>query len=286
MVVRRALVAAAGTTGYARDMIDYRKAAEVFPARQQSKRTPSAADREDDAIFEEFNELALEGRIDDDAVASIDARLDANLKRREVEFAASIAEIEAQFAPPRLLPLGARLALAVVFLAASIGALLEITIGSGFIFAGSNAYRHAMPWLWGILLPAFGVTWYLAERRQKLLLHRYPTAWVRWMLIFPLMAVASAGMTIIAPLGWAALGGYLTGTSPERLAAKVLSIEPAETRRRSCDQKARLEVEETAADICLEGRLTGRSPGRGETVDVTGRRSVFGILIEGVRASQ
>jgi hypothetical protein len=267
-------------------MIDHPKAATVFPERQQSKRTPSAADREDDAIFEEFNDRARNGRLDDGAIAGFNDRLDANMKRRESELAARIAEIEAQFAPPRRLPLGARLALAVVLLAAPIGALLEITIGSGFIFAGSNAYRHAIPWLWGILLPAFGFACYLAERRHNLLRHRYPTAWVRWMLILPLMAVASAGMTIVAPLGWAALGGYLASAPLERLAAKVLSIEPAVPRSRSCDQKARFEIEGVAADICLEGRLTGRSPGRGESVDITGRRSVFGILIEEIRASQ
>jgi hypothetical protein len=267
-------------------MIDNRKAAEAFPARQQSRRIPSAADREDEAIFDEFNDLARKGGVDDDAIASIDARFDANLKRREAELAASIAEIEAQFAPPRPLPLAARIALATVMLALAIGSLLEITIGSGFIFSGSNAYRHAMPWLWAVLLPSFGVVWYLAERRQNLLRHRYPTAWVRWLLVFPLMVVASAGMAIVAPLGWAAMGGYLVDAPPERLAAKVLSIEPAATRRRSCDQKARFEIDGIAADICLEGRLTGRSPGRGEMVEVTGRRSVFGILIEGVRASQ
>ena len=267
-------------------MIDHHKAATVFPARTHSRRLPSAADREDDAIFAEVQSLAGKDRVDDDTVARLDARFDANLKLREAELAVSLAEIEARYSQRRTLPLPVRIALVVFMLLVTVGFVLEITVGGSFMFAGSNAYRHAMPWLSGVLLPAYGVVWYLADRRQGALSHRYPTAWVRWMFVFPLMVAGSSAMTIVAPLGWAALGGYLTGAPPEHLTASVLSIEPAVSRSRSCDQKARLEIDEIAVDICLEGRLTGRSPGRGETVDVIGRRSVFGVLIEEVRAPQ
>jgi hypothetical protein len=267
-------------------MIDQHKAASVVPARQNSKRTPSAADREDDAIFEEFQELARKDRLDGDAVASLDARLASNLRRREAELAVSLAEMEAQYSQRWTLPLSVRIALVVFMLLVTVGFVLEMTVGGSFMFAGSNAYRHAIPWLAGVLFPAYGVVWYLADRRQGALSHRYPTAWVRWIFVFPLVVAGSSVITIVAPLGWAALGGHLTGAPPERLAAKVLSIEPAVPRRRSCDQKARLEIDETAADICLEGRLAGRSPRQGETVNVVGRQSVFGVLIEEVRALQ
>jgi hypothetical protein len=160
------------------------------------------------------------------------------------------------------------------------GALLEMTVGTGFIFSRSNAYRAAMPWLFGFLSLVFAAGLLMLERANRSLLMRYPTWFVRWLIVFPLVVALTAVMAAIAPLGWAALLGQTFGSPSERLEVHVISVDSPSRNSSGCDHHATLEFEGNSARICMEGRLSGPAPQAGEKVAVAGRISRLGLFVD------
>jgi hypothetical protein len=90
-----------------------------------------------------------------------------------------------------------------------------------------------------------------------------------------------AALIIISPLGWAALLGRMSGTTTD-LEATVLSVEQSPGSR-YCHLRAELSISGTTASICLDDRVTGKTPAAGNTLLVVGRVSRWGVLIEQVR---
>lgn len=111
-------------------------------------------------------------------------------------------------------------------------------------------------------------------------------AWFKcWLLIFPLFSVIFAMLIAITPLGWSALAGWIVGEHAAPVSAKVISLSPKSNSHKSCQQTARLEINNDNPKICLDGRIRGPEPKEGDTVAIYGRKSVFGLYVKGIRVS-
>jgi hypothetical protein len=248
------------------------------------KTTFAHASAEMEAVFQEGSELERQGKLDAEATRRIEARLQSISDRLDKNVAEDIAEIQAQHPTTPRAGLWQKIALGLMLLA-FISVPLEFTVGESFIFSYTNTYRSAVPLLFAVLLPAFAIMWFRLERKQHNLAHRYPTWLVRWMLMFPLIVVMSSAMVIFSPFGWSALAGWAIGTPSAQKTAKVLSVEPMREPRRigKCDQKAKINIDEIDASICIEGRVVGPTPKVGDSIAVTGKISLFGFFIEEIR---
>lgn len=239
------------------------------------------ADRAMNAIVADALELERQGKLDEAALAEIDARVREDFKQLEETQAKAFEAYEANRLVPKRAVLPKRFhAIAwVLFIFVFFGPILEATIGQGFIFSYANGYRAAFPWIFWILVPILGIVFFIREKADRILAARYPTSAVRW-LMFPILIAVGSGFIAMSPLGWFALAGWAAGTESNRLEAKVLSVGSLQPGSRSCDQQARLKVLNNEADICLEGRVSGPSPKQGDTLAIIGRVSGLGVYIE------
>lgn len=249
--------------------------------------TPETGDRlENEKILNEMKALEREGKLDEAAIAGFDARVDAQLARishgvekAQADFEAAIALRKRPVLPKRFV-----IPFLVFLFLVFIGPLIEMGIGRGFVFAYANAYRAAMPWIVGILLPVIGFGVYTRERKDHLLKDRYPTWGVRWLLMFPLVSLLAAALIVVSPLGWAAFMGWATGAGVTVPEAKVLAVGKASaSSRRGCKQDARLQILGNEATICLDGRIS-KPLKQGDSLSVQGRVSVWGVYIEELHA--
>ncbi len=138
---------------------------------------------------------------------------------REIE----LIEKETSHPKPYVIPKPFRTPTIILLLFIVTGAVLELTVGSGFIFAGADTYRSAAPWFFAALLPVFAVLLYWQERLSGNLRSSFPTSWLRRLIIFPLMVAVCSGIVLIAPLGWASLLGLAVGARADDLEGIVLS---------------------------------------------------------------
>jgi len=252
--------------------------------------TPNHSDKssniaEMDAAVTDVMDLHRQGKLDDVALAQFDERMNQNFTRLNKESAEQLAKLQASFVPPKRLILSKRYRLPALLVMFFIGCgfVLELTIGEGFIFAKADSYRSAMPNLFLIILLPSAFLCFFLTRADENILSTYPTWWVRWIIMFPLMSSLLSGMIVFSPLGWAALSGWAVGTRSDQLEAKVLSIGAFSRSSKSCDQKIKLAIDGASADICIEGRLLGAVPKQGDTVAITGRTSVFGVFVDEIR---
>lgn len=162
------------------------------------------------------------------------------------------------------------------------GALLYATLGSRFIFYYAKPYANLGWWVFIALLPAFGAA-FLRKRARTELRLRYPTWWVRWMLMFPLSVAVASGAVVIAPLGWLAALTFATGAPIGPIPGRLSSVSKFSTSGKGwgCDQRGELIVASRGASICLEG-LTNL-PAKGDVpVLITARHSSLGLLISSI----
>lgn len=236
---------------------------------------------ENEKILNEMKALEREGKLDEAAIAGFDARVDAQLARISQEVEKAQADFEAAIERRKhpVLPKRFFIPVVVIIFLVFIGPMIELGIGKGFVFAHANAYRAAMPWIVGLLLPVIGFAVYTRERKELLLKYRYPTWGVRWLLMFPLVSLLGAAMIAMAPLGWAAFIGWATGKDSTALEARVLSVGEASSSSRGCKQHASLQVLGNEASICLDGRIS-KPPRQGDSLSVRGRVSAWGVYIE------
>lgn len=240
------------------------------------------ADSEMEAVFQQSMVLESQGNLDAAATTRIEERLREISTKLDKELAEQVSQIDTRYAVPKrwLLPKSYRVPAIATTLFLSVGTLLETAIGTGFIFSGSNAYRSAMPWLFGALIPIFAVGWFLLERANHDLRAQSPTWLVRWFVLFPGIVTLSAAMVVFSPLGWAALLGWAIGSPSQRLEVRVISVDQPSRSSRGCDQYAHLEFDGASSRICLERRLSGPAPQAGEMVLVSGRMSHLGLFID------
>jgi hypothetical protein len=220
-------------------------------------------------------------------IARLDQRMKEAFDRESQEFSRRIAEFEKDAAPhePYRLPKRLRMPTVVVLAIIVAGAVLEMTIGRGFIFAGANEYRSAMPWIFVVLLPVFAFLLFVINRANRSYQQdRFPTWWVRTLVVFPLTVVLCSGVVLIAPLGWAALFGIALGTSTDTLEGRVLIVGRISTSSKGCRQTDKIEARGASANICVDGRTSEPVLNEGDTVLLSGRTSPLGVYIESIRA--
>ncbi len=158
------------------------------------------------------------------------------------------------------------------------GAILEITVGSHFVFFFSRQYQSGAWWVFLLLLPIFTAV-ILREKVQAHLRIRYPTWWVRWLIMIPTMSIVMAGTVVIAPLGWIAAATWAVGGEKTGVPAIVLFVEPYRASAKSCDQHGTLALESFSARICFEGRAELPLQAN-QAVLVSGHQSAFGFFIK------
>lgn len=228
--------------------------------------------------------LDRQGRLDAPAVARIEKRIQTEIERQNQDLAHRLTEIEARYdSPLRSISRRSRIALSLGFVVVFIGAMLEATLGQGFIFSLANEYRTVAPWIFALLLPfvAIGLLWL---RKNGVKLHnRVQTKWLFWPVIFPLMVGLSSAAVVGAPLGWLALGGWAIGVETNETLGIVASVGTQHHGSRGCDQYATLQIGKSSARICLDHRLVGSLIRSGDQVVVRGRVSALGTYVEEIR---
>ena len=231
-------------------------------------------------IPEDSVELRRKGLTENKAVAGTENRLRDFDKRLESDLAKTKGG-GSQLRRFNVLP-RVHVPIVTALLFAFGGIILEETIGTRFIFSAANQYRLAMPWIVGVLTPLFAWLIFRAERVNHDLSDRFPTWWIRWLLMFPFMAVLSSVLVAWAPPGWSALFGRALGSSAEQLEARVVDVSRPYTH--GCSQNAEIKLNGNTKLICLADVLVGRVPNSEDTVTVLASRSIFGTYIEEIRA--
>ena len=213
---------------------------------------------------------------------------DAFERDGQKEFAREIELIEKETSHPKpyVIPKPFRIPTIILLLFIVTGAVLELTVGSGFIFAGADTYRSAAPWFFAALLPVFAVLLYWQERFSGNLRSSFPTSWLRRLIIFPLMVAVCSGIVLIAPLGWASLLGLAVGARADDLEGIVLSAGDVSKSSRAsrCKQRAKIAVRGASAAICVEGRTAAPLPIKEGPALLSGHVSRFGVHVESIRA--
>jgi hypothetical protein len=248
------------------------------------RRTPELSlEAEAEAAYQESMELKATGESDEVIAAHLEARLQGLTKRLDEEDAREIERIKANYSAPKrlVLPIRLRILVGVAALVVLAGGGLEETLGTRFIFAAANQYREAMPWIVAALTPLFAWLMIRVERINHDLATRYPTWWIRWLIMFPLTAILLSAAVALAPLGWSALFGRLNGSDARPIDAQVRYVFKPSSR--GCRQEAEVQVGDNWARICIANVLVGRVPRDGETVTVVGSVSRFGTRIKEIQ---
>ena len=160
------------------------------------------------------------------------------------------------------------------------GVLLETTLGSRFIFFYGESYTAVGWWVFLLLLPVVGAA--LSNNRMRIHLRlRYPTWWVRWLLMYPVTVALATATLVIAPLGWIAALTWAAGVDTQPTIGRLVSVEQYRASVKGCDQRGKVALQEYVASICLEG--ISALPAKGNLpVLVVGRQSSLGLLILGI----
>lgn len=239
-----------------------------------------------DVIYQEIDELRHGSASEDAVSAHLGERLQALNAIRNKETSEVLAEIQSTRASAMAYRDIKRYDLLVIVAVVAVfgGLILETTIGRQFVFSASNQYRAAIPWLLALLTPMFAWMFFFLERANHTWANRYPTRWVRWLIVFPGTVTVSSVITISSPLGWLALYGWLFGTPSVDIEAKMLSIGTYHSSSRGCHQHAEIIITGNSANICLDKVISGRVPAAGETVSMAGHISKAGVFIDEIRA--
>lgn len=108
----------------------------------------------------------------------------------------------------------------------------------------------------------------------------------RAVLFVPFGAVLMASMVATAPIGYLYLWGYLTGSEVLGIKATVVDSESLHTFRKGCRQRLGLSINGREERVCVEDRVVGALPYKGQVVLIRGIVSPVGIWVKEVRADQ
>lgn len=238
-----------------------------------------------DAIDLEAENLRRGGASEETVIAHLERRFQALTVQLEKERDERTAHIRASHTPDTrgVIPSQYRKIAGGTLLAFLIGSIWGLSIDEQFIFSAANQYRLAIPWLLIFLLPALAWKLHgLVETNQRIT-RRYPTWWIRWLIMYPVTIAFSAIILLKLPLCWFAIYGRLCGTPTEGLEAKILRVNDYRPQSRGCHQTADIAINGVSSTICLAKVLSGRTPKVGETVVIAGRVSGAGLYIDVVR---
>ncbi len=95
-----------------------------------------------------------------------------------------------------------------------------------------------------------------------------------------------ASMVATAPIGYLYLWGYLTGSEVLGIKATAIDSESLHTFRKGCRQRMGLSINGREERVCIEDRVVGVLPYKGQVVLIRGIVSPVGIWVKEVRTEQ
>ena len=112
-------------------------------------------------------------------------------------------QVRAVIPPPSPQPSRATLAVLVAsFLFVLLGSLMHVLQDGSFLYRYAPQYSRYGWIAFYCLVPALSV-WLLSQKSfTDAIQRRYPTPWIRWMVMYPATITLLAGMIVIAPRGW------------------------------------------------------------------------------------
>lgn len=178
---------------------------------------------------------------------------------------------------------GTRIAIVLLAFAFFLGGmLLEFSVGSHFIFFYAAGYKEVAWWIFLGLLPLIAGCM-LSERVRSHIRLRYPTWWVRRLVMYPLMAAVVSATAVTAPLGWIAAHAWAMGADTEPLPGRLASVGNYRASSKGCAQRAELAVGKYTGSICLEG-VAAIPMKANPSVAVHARQSPLGLFVVHVTA--
>lgn len=176
--------------------------------------------------------------------------------------------------PKKTLTVTAILALGVVLTA---GAVLQASLGSRFIFFFAEQYERGAWFLFILLLPTVAIGM-ISERALSEARRRFPTWWIRWLIVLPVGVAMFAGGLVVGPIGWLSAFTWAFGTEVSAVPAQVVSVESHLPGSKYCDQHGAVALRHYVSTVCLEG--IGQLPMQtGTAVLLNGRQSRLGFQI-------
>lgn len=161
------------------------------------------------------------------------------------------------------------------------GLILELSLGSHFVFYYANRYYAVAPGIF-LLVLFFGVVRLKSNVSARAFFRRrYPTTWFRFIFLYPLSIALGAAVTISAPLGWAAAYTWAAGTQMDASIGRILSAGEFRPSSRGCDQRGKLQLQNQVTAICLEGIAPIPLNG-GSLATIAAKQSHFGVLVVSV----
>lgn len=166
----------------------------------------------------------------------------------------------------------------IFFLALLIGVIFLLFFNDRFVFRYKEEYARFFLWSLLLFTPFFI---YRIEKSPEILeqlKQKFPTRWVRGLIMTPLISLMSAGLVFTAPLGWVfALAVWSGGDVYNVSATLIKSSNNSKSKR--CNQLATLQFELLKKEVCLDTLYPHSSMQTGQAVDVGISESQFGFLI-------
>gem|GEM_PF-5375409 len=157
-------------------------------------------------------------------------------------------------------------------------AFFHLSVGRGFIFEYASNYRPLGIVIAVICFPLLAVRcWYNIHIRE-----RFPTSWLRYLIVCPLVAGIGAGCIAIAPIGVAGAYTLLLGEPIANVRGYVTQVDGPRSHRKGCPQFIMVDIEKNSLQLCVENVVAGQVPETGDVVSVSGKSSRLGFLIRSI----
>lgn len=157
------------------------------------------------------------------------------------------------------------------------GLMLNLEVGSRFVFFHGERYTTASWWVALLLLPV--LVWLMLKPRFRAeIRRRCPTGWVRRIILYPMSVALILGAVVTAPRGWIAAYTWAFGVEASPLPGHLAFVERHRPSAKGCDQRGTLRMQQHMSSLCLDALMD--LPARGDLpVMIVGRQSSMGLLI-------
>lgn len=162
-----------------------------------------------------------------------------------------------------------------------VGALLLHYFGDRFVFYYAEAYANVALWSLLVFTPLVLYRMRRAPLFFRKISEKYPTAWLRNLIVMPLMAMSIVGLVCAAPLGWLFAAATWSGGAIQHVSAVASKVGPY-SQRKGCNQSATLRFASAEKETCIDTLYPHASMRSGQTLDVGIRTFPFGFLIVSV----
>jgi hypothetical protein len=196
---------------------------------------------EHEKIFQHIETLEREGRLNEEELADVERRIRTATELQMREIDRRIEEIRETHAPKPIKQTTVQKVATIIIVVALAGALLEMTLGEGFIFISADVYRSIAKWVFGALLPLATVAFYRMPK-VEMFSNSFLNRWIIRPFTYLLAPMMLSGFIVIAPLGYMTLAGVLLPGEHVAMDARVTAVGIFSKRSRSCDQKATLQL--------------------------------------------